>query len=360
MLIRSLPACLLLAFLQAASSAPTPASPAPVAQSAASPSLADSPTPTDPKELLEVGRKVNGLSGPDVQPWHLKASFELFDADGKSKDKGTYEEWWVSEKQYKRVYASTEFSQTEYGTDHGPMLSGNAKWLNGPISLVRQELVQPLPVGDLAYANLEVVDRALGNVKLRCLVIKARVISAPNAPQPEPPSYCFAVEKPILRSTSLFNQVAFNRIQLFRGRYLGGDIAVASRGKDHVKIHADVIEALKQVNMADFQPPADAVAAPPRRVTVSSGLMQGNLITHVNPDYPVGALGRRTQGTVVLQATISKTGHISELKVVSGPPDLQEAAMNAVRQWVYKPYLLNGEPVEVATQINVVFSLGGR
>jgi len=60
-----------------------------------------------------------------------------------------------------------------------------------------------------------------------------------------------------------------------------------------------------------------------------------------------------------LQATISKSGTIENLHVVSGPPMLQQAAMDAVRSWRYKPYLLNGDPVEVETQVNVVFNLGG-
>jgi periplasmic protein TonB len=77
------------------------------------------------------------------------------------------------------------------------------------------------------------------------------------------------------------------------------------------------------------------------------------------PQYPAIAKAARIQGTVVLQATISKAGGIENLRVVSGPPMLQQAAMDAVRSWRYKPYLLNGDPVEVETTVNVVFNLGG-
>ena len=76
------------------------------------------------------------------------------------------------------------------------------------------------------------------------------------------------------------------------------------------------------------------------------------------PQYPAIAKAARIQGIVVLQATISKSGSIQNLRVISGPPMLQQAAMDAVRSWRYKPYLLNGEPVEVETTINVVFNLG--
>ena len=77
------------------------------------------------------------------------------------------------------------------------------------------------------------------------------------------------------------------------------------------------------------------------------------------PIYPPIAKAARVPGTVVLQATISKQGTIEDLHVVSGPAMLQQAALDAVRQWRYRPYLLNNEPVEVETTVNVIFTLGG-
>jgi protein TonB len=99
--------------------------------------------------------------------------------------------------------------------------------------------------------------------------------------------------------------------------------------------------------------------APPKKITISGGVMQGNLLLKTVPQYPPIAKAARVQGVVVLQATISKTGSIENLKVVSGPAMLQQAALNAVQTWRYKPYLLNNEPVEVETTVNVIFTLGG-
>lgn len=100
-------------------------------------------------------------------------------------------------------------------------------------------------------------------------------------------------------------------------------------------------------------------AAPPKKVNISAGVAQGMLIQRTMPIYPPIAKAARVQGTVVLQATISKAGTITNLHVVSGPAMLQQSAMDAVRSWRYRPYLLNNEPVEVDTTINVIFSLGG-
>jgi protein TonB len=83
------------------------------------------------------------------------------------------------------------------------------------------------------------------------------------------------------------------------------------------------------------------------------------LIQKTEPIYPPIAQAAQVTGTVVLEVTISTTGDVEDLKVVSGPAMLQAAAMDAVKNWRYRPYLLNNEPVEVETTVNVIFALGG-
>jgi periplasmic protein TonB len=99
--------------------------------------------------------------------------------------------------------------------------------------------------------------------------------------------------------------------------------------------------------------------ATPQRVRVSSGVQSGLLVRKVNPSYPPLARQARIQGTVILQAEISKDGNITNLQLISGHPMLAPAAIEAVKQWKYRPYLLNGEPVEVETTIQVNFTLSG-
>ncbi len=109
---------------------------------------------------------------------------------------------------------------------------------------------------------------------------------------------------------------------------------------------------------------ATANAAPPvapsiRTIRLSGGVTEGLLIRKVTPVYPTIARQARIQGPVVLQATIGRDGTIQNLRALSGHPLLEQAAIEAVKQWLYKPYLLNNEPVEVETQITVNFTLGG-
>jgi protein TonB len=106
-------------------------------------------------------------------------------------------------------------------------------------------------------------------------------------------------------------------------------------------------------------PVAVPKVATPTRVRVSSGVVSGLLLRRVQPNYPPLARQARIQGVVVLQAQISKDGSIENLQLISGHPMLAPAAIEAVKQWKYKPYLLNGEPVEVDTQVQVNFTLAG-
>src|SRR5258707_2031336 len=106
-------------------------------------------------------------------------------------------------------------------------------------------------------------------------------------------------------------------------------------------------------------PVAVPKVATPQRVRVSAGVTSGLLVRKVNPNYPPLARQARIQGTVVLHAVISKDGSIENLTLVSGHPMLAPSAIEAVKQWKYKPYLLNGEPVEVDTEVMVNFTLSG-
>jgi protein TonB len=106
-------------------------------------------------------------------------------------------------------------------------------------------------------------------------------------------------------------------------------------------------------------PMAVPKVATPQRVRISAGVTSGLLIRRVQPVYPPLARQARIQGQVLLRAQISKDGSIENLQLISGHPMLVQSALDAVKQWKYKPYLLNGEPVEVDTEVQVNFTLSG-
>src|SRR5258708_16027639 len=104
-------------------------------------------------------------------------------------------------------------------------------------------------------------------------------------------------------------------------------------------------------------PPKAGSVATPQRIRVGGNVQTANLIQKVDPVYPQLALQARVQGTIRFTAIIGKDGRVSNLQLISGHPLLVQAAQDAVRQWLYRPTLLNGEPVEVVTQINLPFTL---
>ena len=139
-----------------------------------------------------------------------------------------------------------------------------------------------------------------------------------------------------------------------------------------VEVHQAIIEFTKKRDEAEQARRAQAqssnpegqtaelqllpcAVAGPRKVAVSAGAAVGMLKTKIDPVYPAEALKKHVSGTVVLGATISTEGLVESLRVISGPTSLQQAALDAVRQWSYRPYLLNDTPVEVETTVNVVF-----
>ena len=119
-------------------------------------------------------------------------------------------------------------------------------------------------------------------------------------------------------------------------------------------------------NMVGDQEPAASQSAsgtsdsPSPKLRVSQGVMDGLIVQRVDPVYPPEALRNHIQGIVLLQATIGKDGRVRTAKAVSGPPELFEASISAVEQWQYRPYRLNGEPVEVDTTIKIQFHLSKK
>lgn len=127
-----------------------------------------------------------------------------------------------------------------------------------------------------------------------------------------------------------------------------------------VEVHRAIVEFTKRRNEAEqgkaAKLPSPPCAAPaPRKVTVSAGVAAAMLKTKIAPVYPAEALKDHVSGMVVLHATISTEGRVEAIAVISGPASLRQAVVDAVRQWIYRPYLLDNMPVQVETTIHIVF-----
>lgn len=302
---------------------------------------------------MQLAWQQNGLHGNDLQPWHLRATWQAIDANGHLSSQGTWEMWWAGEKKYKIVLTAPDYQQTRCVTDRGVFVAASGKPSMSMAASAPYMLLYPVPDwSSLTSVRLQILKHTSKGQKLIC--------AAPKNEMGAPPlrQYCFSENFAAIRVIATSgSETIFNSFVRFQDRYVARDIQVVGEKFGEFDLHVDQLELLGKVTDADFTPPAGAVIVPQGTVAVASGVMAGNRIAGDIPEYPNLAKRNSIQGTVVLKATIEKDGTVDDLSVVSGPPELQEAALTAVRTWRYLPYLLNGQPVAVRTQVNVVFHL---
>jgi TonB family protein len=353
MLKRIFLVCCVTVGLQCAAQTAAPAAPAPL--------------PQDPRALLELARPHYDFNDPAMKPWHLKASYRLYDEKGNPSGTGTFEYWWASPKVERSTWIRGNAAHSDWRTADGK----TAYLTNGPgvdffETKLRSALVAPLGNSismDPAHAILKREDVKLGSAKLPCLMVvpkmdqHGKILELPLGLFP---TYCFDPSLPVIRVENSFGTVAmqFNKIVKMQGKYLAKEIDLYEGQRRLLSADVDQVNLI-QANDAALTPPTDAHFPSIERVSTSAGVAVGMLMNKQQPIYPQDAKDARASGTVVLQAIIGRDGSVHDLSVVSGPwPSLVAAALQAVAQWKYRPYLLNGEPVEVETTVNVIFSLG--
>ncbi|HEX4006163.1 MAG TPA: energy transducer TonB [Acidobacteriaceae bacterium] len=359
----------LFVFLAAAALAQTPAAATP---QPAPGDASTAPLPTDPAALLQLASQVNGLHGDDLKPWHVRATWQTLDDQKQVKDQGSFEEWWAGANKSKVIYKSADVDRTIYRTDHGQYVAARTDKVTWQFPTVERLIAGPVQIAKMLppiKTELRTVEIQQASVSLHCVVQDEvgnngqalELIGQDRVARPMEFRYCFSGDLPNIRATTISDggQVLFNSFIRFQGQYLARKIRSFGGSGIETDISVDLVEPIDGVADADFAPPADAKLVPrPDKVSVASGVMAGNRIAGRNPEYPLGARGSGIAGTVVLQATVLKDGSIGDLTVISGPRALQKASLDAVKTWKYRPFSLNGDPVEVVTQINVVFQIG--
>jgi protein TonB len=141
------------------------------------------------------------------------------------------------------------------------------------------------------------------------------------------------------------------------GHYLAYDVQWFLLGKAWFKIHIDKLDAFPPSEETVLTVPATALRVAPRALQTGN-ITGGRAVNKVAPEYPSEAKLRKVQGQVLLSGLIGTDGRIKKLEVLAGPAMLQKSALAASWQWVYEPTLEDGQPVEVETDITVVFDLG--
>jgi hypothetical protein len=213
--------------------------------------------PKDPKALMILAAKMNGLTSPDIKPWHLKAMYTLLDASGMTTDEGTIEVLWANNQKYKIAWTGRTLSRTLYRSRNGRQQTDTGTSLPDVLGWAVNEFVWPiLPPDALKGLKFEQEDFEANSEKLVCLTLKdphKMTMGGFLAP-----TYCLESKAPALRIGSHegdLHQFLRNNIFTFQGRYMPRDIVAVIANKPDLKVHLESLEILNMVDDADFAPP---------------------------------------------------------------------------------------------------------
>lgn len=308
------------------------------------PLIADKKAPgegtVDLASWLSKETGLNGLESVGLEPWHIVVSYDQFDEDGDNIHSGVYEEYWAGVKKFKRSYKSDDFNQADYATDKGLYREGDQKWPSRTQMQVRAEVIAPFWYGATLLKGFHAsnLERTFGGYKFGCVAIERSSGSS------DPTQYCFEPGGSLLRYNRGWgwNQTVYNRIEPFQGRNIAREVDVTDGGKRYLELRVKVIETLAHVNEAEFAAPTDAIGPIGGRV---SGVFLEPINSPTAPQWPASLRGQHF--TVVVEMVIGKNGKVVSAHGVSGPPEAYKGCEDALKKWVFPPYLVLGEPVEV-------------
>jgi TonB family protein len=317
----------------------------------------------DAQAIAQQVMQSNGLSEQSLQPWHIKITFKLLDTKGNTKDEGTFEEYWAGPEKFKRTFTSSGFTQTEFHTADGLRLTGTVNPVPESLGDLAREFVHPIAFNteSLDSTHFDLHELSAGSAKLSCLSA-VRNPPANSSAMPLNETYCLSESAPILRIHLRGNgiRVLRNNIVLFQGKYLPRDIEAYGMGippqlgPHFYSAHLESAETIKTMDDALFVPPADAIK-PPKQITLAEDAARAQLLEHPKAVYPAIAVAARVSGDVVLPITIGADGHVQTIRILDGPPMLRQAAIDAILQWTFKPFIEQGNPVTVSTVMTVKF-----
>jgi TonB family protein len=318
-------------------------------------------TPAPTLDHLHTVIAETSLDAPGVKPWHLKMDVELNSASTLPGEKGTVEEWWAGPNHYRRVYTFPSYAGTEVRTEDGFYRTPGSGSAPYDAEAMMQLALHPMAAAEeVNAATLDTRKESFGKLDFDCVMLTQPIKNVAYPPLGLFPTYCFDRPAARLRMISEYpgQVLALDQLGVFRGLSVAVKTRLLVYGRERANSHVTVLQGREQ----PYPDTDDLTGVEKKTATtarVAGSVIAGGIVDKVPPVYPQAAKDHHSEGTVVLRAIIGRDGHIRSLRPKSFPdPDLVIAAIAAVRQWTYKPYLLNGEPTEVDTTITVNFKLG--
>ncbi len=314
---------------------------------------------TDLSARLERATALSSLGTIDQKPWHLKLDVTVFDDAGKNPRQGTIEVWRSGEDSREtEIFGADTYTRLQHGEEVYWSSTGDA--LPYRVTEILQQILHPGPTPDDLSSSTPTLHKIkFGKVPVDCIMLTQAVKGVDKLPLGLYPTFC-------LRPDSDQILVTYN----FGSR----TVTIRSLGHflDHViPMQVEILEQTATVStakiesLATYKPQPNEFAPTPEMkrtaaniARIPGGVLAGNIISKPQPVYPATAKANHVTGTVVLRAIIGCDGHVYALRPTSSPDsDLTISAIAAVRQWTYKPYLLNGVATEVDTTITVNYNM---
>jgi hypothetical protein len=315
-------------------------------------------------KLLLSGVKNSGLAGSGLTPWHLKIDVQYLTWESPKPFSGSVEQWTIAPDQWRRTFTGppgmnfSEWSvsrlekyQSKPGHDQFDAIADNLRFARSVIDPLAQAAnIHPDYV-------MEVKSGSFGGITLSCVSVANPHSYAPSENTDEFfPTYCFDPDSHLRLIVSGKTTTQFDDIQMFQGRAVAHDVKVRQDGKLDTEMKVSVLEPMADANADRVKPGKDAVVQP---YAIEPGLPRPESVYEVAAALPIQNTGMPYRGTFNVPIVIRKDGTV---KVLPGadinPQDLKDSIQSAVAKWKYKPYLVDGQPIEV--QYSVGYLIDGK
>jgi TonB family protein len=314
--------------------------------------IASAPTDLNAKAhaIFNKGVQLNGLTAKDMQPYHLKATYELYEGDP-TPEAGTLEVWSTGPDTWKRTYTGKKYSGTEWSvspTEHY-QAKGDPK-VNFDHAKLDQRIAIPATDPMFQAAGFKPELEFNGGLMSTPVAMTCIMVS-PAQNLTGLPTYCFDDDSYLRLMTSPDTAFQLNEYQVFQNRAVAKDVKVIFNHHLTSTIKVVSLEALSAADAAAVKPAAGALPQPYSRLPGDPKLV---VVKQSGAMYPMKAAEQRALGTVMVNVVILKTGKV-KIKGANGSPYLTQAASDAIADWKFQPYQINGQAVDVEAVIPYTF-----
>jgi len=316
--------------------------------------------------VMVAGVKANALAGSDLKPWHMKLEFQVIPLGAKKPVSGTMEEWHLGPNRWARTFRSSEqrLTGSEWSVSETEQLQSKPSKVGFDRRLLLLRVARPVIDPLYQTANIQpdyemdVKRLTTAGVVLNCVsVIDAQRYADQANPDWLFPTMCFDNDYHLRLTTTSDTTVQFEDLQQFEGRTVARDVKVIFNGALIAEMKVTLLETIPDANAELVKPGKEAIPEP---YTIEPGHAKPVSVYEVGASVPIQPNGFPFRGSFPIPIIIHKDGSVKarndDTSFWSQP--LKDALVAAIDKWKYKPYLVNGQPVEVAW--TVVYVIDGK